>query len=693
MSEKRFAFNRVHRRRKAPENKFDIECIGTLRYFVPKFNREFNYTILAQFLNESVATELAEAHANYITRFSRDYALSSFQIFRRFGEFAKNENIKLEKYEKIYEGPGGTSWARAVSSFIEFLENSNIALTTYAELIGNLFRFLDELTSLGIATKCERPRLPDNYHASGKHRLGLLEQTSKKTATPESLNLVKDKLKLLGISPDSIEVSELLLAYSAQVSNNLDDEVTIAEAILRENAKALANARQVAEDTYIYWRDVWRQGQKLLKTTATSEVHKFPKVVAPNKNKAPTYPVSSLSIFSPELGDIAMGNFLKSFNEEFGAYVPSEVEINWPKELKKYFWELGGRDKFDACFCLHRQGVAAAAILYLVDSGANISTMLNMTTDSEQVGDDSNFVIYSSFKDRAGPGPIIKELPLSAPGVNVTAAQALRELREMTEDRRKLYPELLKNKLFIFSFFKNPSILSSETLANNFKYMLRDRNMHTFWTPSAIRIAVAIEVGGEANGNMEKIGRKLSHAAGSQSTKIYGLRSALRLLLSRKIRDFQYLLEGALSTHTNRGPFLLGYSGEEAEIVVEKAIRTGLGFLCKDATVYGGKVDGQEASCPKLGQGCTQCHSRVFIVDKNSLTEIIAVNQSLSRRLEATGEAYLDKWSEQWLDLYTLSTAIIQKVKRSHFAKLIPIAQRNAQSLLDSGFDPILIQD
>lgn len=180
MSEKRFAFNRVHRRRKAPENKFDIECIGTLRYFVPKFNREFNYTILAQFLNESVATELAEAHANYITRFSRDYALSSFQIFRRFGEFAKNENIKLEKYEKIYEGPGGTSWARAVSSFIEFLENSNIALTTYAELIGNLFRFLDELTSLGIATKCERPRLPDNYHASGKHRLGLLNKLVKK---------------------------------------------------------------------------------------------------------------------------------------------------------------------------------------------------------------------------------------------------------------------------------------------------------------------------------------------------------------------------------------------------------------------------------------------------------------------------------------------------------------------------------
>ena len=316
-----------------------------------------------------------------------------------------------------------------------------------------------------------------------------------------------------------------------------------------------------------------------------------------------------------------------------------------------------------------------------------------MTTDSEQPTDDPNFVNFVSFKDRAGPEPIVKQLPLQTPGVRVTAAQALREVRLMTKTRREIYPELLGDNLFVFSFYKEPSILTANVLADNLRYMLRDRQMSQVWTPSAIRIAVGVEVSGRTEADLDKVGRKLSHAAGSATTPIYALRLAVRLLLSRKIREFQTLLEAAFATHSPHGPQILGYSDEASDFLVDKAIRTGLGFLCKDATARGGKIQESGASCPELGKGCSNCQSRVFVADIESLAEMVAVNDRLSQKLDATGDGEQDAWEAQWLELYAFSTAVIHKAKRSRFAYLMPAAQRKAQEMLSAGFDPVLIRE
>lgn len=694
MLAKKPALVREHRRRAAPKTPPDYRKVGQLRYYVPAFEREFDYTALGRVLKVRLANLLAEAHVEYLTRFSRRYALESFYAFDRLAKFvsAKQEmRSGLKGVDSVYTGIGADIWRNTVAEYVVTLQSRDVELTTFAEAIGNLFRGLDELASLGLAAKCERPSLPKNYHASGKRRPGLVEQSSKNPVDPELLAQMEAHIDTLNLPIKGREARDLLKALAAQVPlSSLHDEVALTEAIFQINAKALGDARAAAEAAFIYWRDVWVKGQELLNASGRYVANTVRRELGLPKQGADA-PLRTH--FSAQLGDEAAASFLRFFHKQYGPYVPAEVEKKWPLFTKKAYWELGGREYFEACFTLHRHAVAGAAILYLVDSGANVSSALSLTIDSEQETDDQNFVSFVSHKDRAGPEPIVKELPLKAPAVKVTAAQALREVKYMTQSRREMFPDLLGDSLFVYSFFAEPSVLTMGTLANNFRYMQRDNQMPQVWTPSAIRIAVGVEVSGKTGGDLEKVGRKLSHAVGSATTPIYALRLAVRLLLTRKMREYQTLLEAAFATHAQSGPLVLGYSQEVAGLLVDKAVRTGLGFLCRDVTARGGKVDDMGPSCPDVGRCCAGCHVRVFMTDVESLTEIITVNESLSKKLDSAGEGQQDAWVENWLDLYAFSSAVIHKAKRSRFAYLMPVARRNAQALLAAGFDPVLVSE
>lgn len=694
LTRKSVAFVREHRRRQAPERPIGLREVGELRYLVPQFERVFDYAPLGRVLKLPLASSLAEAHVEYLTRFSKSYAVASFLAMRRFAEFAGVDGgqlAELKALDSVSAGSGANAWKRVVSEYIKVLEVRHIALTTFAEEIGNLFRGLDELVSRGLAAQCDRPLLPKNYHASGKHRPGLVEQSSKNPVAPELLAQLEAHIDSLNLPIQGDDARDLLRALAAQIPVDvLHDEVAVAEAIFKLNAKAIGEVRAVAEETFLHWRNVWRMGQAQLDSTVILE---RPAIQGSETRPSTEACATSEALFSPEFNGNALGSFLMLFQEKFGSRVPPEVEKHWPKYMKRAYRLLGGREYLDACFTLHRRGVAAAVILYLVDSGANVSTALSLTTESEQQTDDPNFVDFISFKDRAGPAPVIKQLPLHSHGLKVTAAQALREVKLMTQYRRSIFPDLLGDTLFVFSHFEEPSILTNDSLSHNFRYMLRDRKMPTVWTPSAIRVAVAVEVSGKSGGDLDKVGRKLSHTAGSATTPIYALRLAARLMLTRKIREYQTLLEAAFSTHAPRGPQMLGYSDEAATFLVGKAVRTGLGFLCRDATARGGKYEEQGASCPEVGVHCADCRVSVFLTDVDSLAEMIALNDSLTMKLDATGEGDLDAWMEKWRDLYAYSSAVIQKATRSRFAYLLPAARRKAKTLLATGFDPVLVQD
>lgn len=175
------AFVRPHRRRPAPAVQADFKKVGRLRYWVPEFNREFDYTALADIVRLRIATAIAEAHVAYITRFTRRTALAGYHAVQHLAENTGSNPqlaLALKRCKSITTGAGAEYWKQAVADQVSALEKRPISLTTFAEEIGNLFRTLDELASLALAPLCTRPVLPKNYHAAGGHRPGLVEQLS-----------------------------------------------------------------------------------------------------------------------------------------------------------------------------------------------------------------------------------------------------------------------------------------------------------------------------------------------------------------------------------------------------------------------------------------------------------------------------------------------------------------------------------
>jgi hypothetical protein len=115
----------VHRRRPSPDTPLDFESVGKLRYYVPHFKREFDYALLGQVLKLRLASALAEAHVEYLTRFSRGYAVASFLALNRFAEFAtagQNGRTGLKQVNSVHSGAGADAWREAVSAHVVKLE-------------------------------------------------------------------------------------------------------------------------------------------------------------------------------------------------------------------------------------------------------------------------------------------------------------------------------------------------------------------------------------------------------------------------------------------------------------------------------------------------------------------------------------------------------------------------------------------
>jgi len=687
------AFVRIHRRQTGNPEFNDFSEVGELQFYVPSLQRIFNYCPMGTAIGVPKARELAIFHVRYISSFARRTALAHHQALTGLAEHIAANADKLgglRSCASLTTGNGAGLWREAVEGYVQALEAVPRKVTTFAEVYGNLFRTLDELTSCGVSASCHRRPLPKNYHAAGGHRPTLVEQSGQNNVNAELVTGIVERFNEMKLEVEGKDIEHLIRALAAHVpAELLTDEIALADAIFNLNAKALNDIRRLAEDTFIEWRDVWEKGQQLI-AQSDPEVYTAVKALTGLSKHEKISEINRL--FSLVQEDKARSNFLRLIQEIQGPYAGESVYIKWPARMKRIFGALGGRYYFDACFSLHRRGVVAAILLYLTDSGANVSTALNLSIWSEQETDDPNLVELISHKDRAGPDPIVKHLPIRDPGVRLTAAQALRDVVRMTQSRRELFPDV-GDALFIATFFSKPAAANMELVANNLNYMLRDASYSNVrWTPSSIRTSVALDTSGRNSGNLSEVARQLDHAVNSSSTPIYGLRFAARLVLTRRIREFTTLLEVAFATNAPQGTEVLLYPSEIANQLLQKAHRTGLGFLCKDPMIMGGRADALEPSCPQLGH-CPQCSAHVYIVTVENLAETIALHDALAEQVELYEEARSNLWKKEWLQIYAHCIALLQTVRRSQFAYMVPKATRLAAKIRAEGFDPMLIKN
>jgi len=322
--------------------------------------------------------------------------------------------------------------------------------------------------------------------------------------------------------------------------------------------------------------------------------------------------------------------------------------------------------------------VACAAIIYLVDSGANLGPAVLLTEGFESSTDSHGYVTISTEKARAGYQPIFNTLPLEDKSVQITAVGALRLVLHACARIRGFF-EISPGPLFVFNFFAEPSIASAEFLSNQMGYLAREAGFPDTWCLSSIRHSVGIEAVRREH-EMSAVQRTLRHSS-SRVTSDYALRYPIRRLLEARIKEFQNALQAALSTHGESVLERLGFNQEEGDYWILQAKSSGLGFICNQAKTSesGSQNDADNRA------------TFVFIANEKNLVEVIAVQKTLSRKFDELCSAQPDRTQIIWVDILAFCEAVIGRIRRSPLSRRLNECQGKADQLVAAGFDPTVL--
>ncbi|QCP09919.1 hypothetical protein [Pseudoduganella umbonata] len=327
----------------------------------------------------------------------------------------------------------------------------------------------------------------------------------------------------------------------------------------------------------------------------------------------------------------------------------------------------------------HPDAVAAAILIYMVDTGANVSVALSLTVDSEQPTDHKDFVRFESQKARAGYSEIVKELPVNDAKHDLSSVKVLRNIREMTHHARAGI-EHAQGQLFVFAYFEEPSIASQGFVAKRLRYFLRDEGLRNLGSrPSAIRVSFLLKHTIEGDGNIAVTQALADHSSGG-TTETYALRWPVRAKYVKLIRHFQDNMAQQVFSAPESPESSFGRVGIEAVV----SARTGVGVNCIDPKA--GYMDRERVGrdCAQVGQ-CWRCEGHIVVVDLLNLTDAIIVNATLKSKATEMEANNALKWEEYYLPLLAFTDVLIEKAGRSKFSSLLRKARDLASRQMQAG--------
>lgn len=647
--------------------------------------RTFDFTSLRPFASIELAQALARAFGEFAARFARRTSAGRYEAFIRLWRSvaAKKKvppNASCLRSGELAEWWGKKAHAHMVGEYRRAAKKTSAKTSTQSAAV-----VLDEFASCGLLVDVVPPETPKNLHLRKVPRPGLVELTRNTTkATDDEKSELVRHFRSIGIPVEDAEAEEhiALLAGLLTPEERKDPKKATQAYFTRTNEYLLALTNS-AEIEFLKWQGHYRYGQELL-SSANAHV-----IAAYDAKQFHQQSNTVFRRFFPKNdSQTATANFLLLVKERFKWCVPTDAALEAPfrSRVMKLTSELGGKLSLDARLTLHRNGVAAAAFLYIRDTGANVSTCLSLTPEFEGKTSEAGVVEFFAVKARANYKAIFDCLPVNDPGRRISTVKALRATREMTAALRLNFPELSQS-LFAFRFFAEPSIASAEFLSHQFRYLLDAAKLPSGWTLSGIRTAVGISHTLDGTGTLRGVARKLHHGKTSAATTAgYVLRWPVRKSLELQMAKYQGLFEAGLASNLDGALAWLGKSPNESAQLLQEARRTGLGFLCAapDAGARPGTAAGKP--CGKTGE-CPQCEVHLFVLDEESLAEVIATNLSLKLNDARLQQESAERYEGFWIELLAFTTAAINAAKRGPYAYLMPRARRKAESWILNGFD------
>lgn len=553
--------------------------------------------------------------------------------------------------------------------FARLRGESQGALTSQAECLNHFGRCLDVLAEHGVLPTIIRPRMPPNYHRHRSARATAAE-LSRDGAMRSAPEVVREALRQGDGGDEALRYMKALLEETGTGRSLPEPELVRAIADL--NASRLDRIRSIAEEKFLRWQAVYDDAQALRGAGISISVADFVSFrMGADEGRQR---LRELLTKSPVRD--AQKNFMKLVDDHFDGLMPTADGFGNANFFFEVVRRFGGAEEVKAWFGAHEDAVAATAIIYMVDTNANVSTALNLGASCEQECNASGLVTISSVKNRPVPKDIIEDLPIRDRRYRLSTVQAIRKLKEMTEIYRRHAPQHA-GALLMHRYFSQPSAASSGFIANRLRYFLRSTELEGVpLTPACIRPSVLLRIGLTHGGSVAVVSARGDHSL--EVAQGYTMRYPVRLLYDEHVRRFMEYLE----------EMILGAPaiGTPASGKVEKGEATGLGLNCRnpEGGVQPGTAPGEV--CSRI-DCCADCVNSYFEATVENVAQVLLVNRHLLAHRKEWEARRSERWMAAWLPLLAYTDVILEKLKRSRFASMLPKAETLAQSMQRAGHE------
>ena len=659
----------------------------TLKIHVEIINRTFDFYFLGDVFNHGIALKIAIALGEFYSRFKRRTSINRFNNFQELWIWIAGQATLKAMFHDFAEQKKSTSIYVLEVAVHKWAESREILhqgrLTTLGEKVNNINRCFDALATALIFPKFKPYSMPKNYHNGKGRKKSLAELGGISQGRNEITDAIKKRIQTLDpdIKEDEVDgVIRTLLSTNSVDALATDD--ALADAMLRKTTELLSLIRNMAEDKFLYWMNVYSYGQIILKQGCK----KSHKVLASALAKSGRERLLILNrLFPPHDVEQGLANFLQICIVNFEGMVPTAKIFGNVPLFAKIMKMFGGKHYVGAMLNAHSDAIAATILMYLVDSGANVSVALEIPGDFEWPTDDPGWYKVRSIKDRAGYKPIISNLPEKDVTVRMTSIEAMRGIFRATYHARRS-TAAFSEMLFIHCFRGTPSIANSDFLANRLRYFQRDAQLETaHLTPGAIRVSFLLKHVLSGDGDILTAEILADHASGGGVAEGYVLRWPVRVLYVKRIREFNESLEQQMIFGLDDASAKFGTSIFRAQEILTKSDRTGVGVSCNQAMSVPERSVDFENTCARVGE-CPTCEMKLVHITHQNLVDAILMYEGLTERRTELEAQVPAKWESVYLPLLAFVTVIIEKVSRSRHAQLLKSAKFESKKILSEGW-------
>jgi hypothetical protein len=610
--------------------------IGATPYF-EKHGRVYSFSSLITLYNlefaEKIATTFIAISNKAAVSTSKNWYLSILKFFEWLANpenIDSNISLLLRNNKKINPADFGRACMAYRASML--LENPNKHVDTSI------------ITKFGDAKVIPKHNFLNKHRASkdNGHVQSILEASISKSEIEcvEKTLIDAAQYRNIAISQgkDTKAFLETLMFEKANKPDLPDD---ISKAMLEITESRLLEIRIQASKVFEQWQTLNRKGIELL-NSATVDCDEFRSMLQ-QRQFISTYQWSQYiqDVFPSNDKRLCLANLLAVIKTIYNSCPPTNATTDMQMWSKKYQL-CGGIERVASFLVPTRKALSSALILYLCESGSNVSVAITLKKDCIRKSGIPQHKKVIGHKERSFGKSIFDDLAIHSDNEDcITAVSALEYIGSIqpntNEDTLQYYQQGKLQSLTEFAFrneFK--AICAKSSYLKQFGLV-----------PSMLRPTVLLYTQLKDPANLG-VAQLIAQHESSSTTGGYTNKLPHRIQMEKDILEFQKTIEVLMVYDDKDSHIKLNIVQEEWETKKSKVEKTGWGIFCKDREIITDK--GEKAKCNDV-ENCVKCqHDRMLVsADPISISEMIIWKKSLERHEEDFTTKNMNRWTDIWV--------------------------------------------